>query len=431
MLNDLQHNNIQQEQVLLVGLYGPDLSRYEAEEHIDELALLTDTAGGKVVDKVLQNRTTPDASYYIGEGKLREISSLAKALNIDTLIFDDDLSPTQSLNIEKAAETKVLDRSGLILDIFASRAKTAAAKAQVELAQLKYMRPRLSRFWTHLSRQQGGIGTRGPGEQQIETDRRLIDKRIDTLKQKLDKLDRQRKTQRKRRSNMNTVSLVGYTNAGKSTLMNALTETNVHAEDRLFATLDATIRRYSIDNYDMLLSDTVGFIRKLPHHLIESFKSTLDELREADILLHIIDSSSNMLSDYIEVVEHTLNDLNISNEKQLKIFNKIDIIETNRLVELKRAYPAAVFVSAERGIGLNKLNQKIKKLAEKDFITRTMLIPASKYEGVAFLHRVANIHNQNYVGSDIEVTFSISEENLQRLKSLLSELEMKQEPVNK
>jgi len=431
LLNDLQHNNIQQEQVLLVGLYGPDLSRYEAEEHIDELALLTDTAGGKVVDKVLQNRTTPDASYYIGEGKLREISSLAKALNIDTLIFDDDLSPTQSLNIEKAAETKVLDRSGLILDIFASRAKTAAAKAQVELAQLKYMRPRLSRFWTHLSRQQGGIGTRGPGEQQIETDRRLIDKRIDTLKQKLDKLDRQRKTQRKRRSNMNTVSLVGYTNAGKSTLMNALTETNVHAEDRLFATLDATIRRYSIDNYDMLLSDTVGFIRKLPHHLIESFKSTLDELREADILLHIIDSSSNMLSDYIEVVEHTLNDLNISNEKQLKIFNKIDIIETNRLVELKRAYPAAVFVSAERGIGLNKLNQKIKKLAEKDFITRTMLIPASKYEGVAFLHRVANIHNQNYVGSDIEVTFSISEENLQRLKSLLSELEMKQEPVNK
>lgn len=430
MLNDNQQNNIHEERALLIGLYGPTLSRIEAKEHINELALLTDTAGGLVVDKVLQNRTTPDKSFYIGEGKLHEISGQAKALNIDTLIFDDDLSPTQIRNIEKATETKVLDRSGLILDIFVSRAKTAAAKTQVELAQLQYLRPRLSRFWTHLSRQQGGIGTRGPGESQIETDRRLIGKRIAALKQKLEKLDRQRKTQRKRRSNMISVSLVGYTNAGKSTLMNALTETNVHAEDRLFATLDATVRSHAIDNYDILLSDTVGFIRKLPHHLIESFKSTLDELREADILLHVIDSSSTMLSDYIDVVEKTLDDLDIKDNKQLRVFNKIDAIEPHRLIELKRAYPSAVFVSAERGIGLNGLNEKIKELIEEDFVTQTLRIPASKYEGVAFLHRVANIHSQDYVDSSIDVTFSISEENLQRLENLLEASKSKPEPVN-
>ncbi len=423
MLNDLQNGEIQEERALLVSVYGPETPKLEAKEHINELELLTATAGGLVVDKILQNRTRPDSSFYIGEGKLSEVSGLVKSLDIDTLIFDDDLSPTQIRNIEKAAEAKVLDRSGLILDIFASRAKTAAAKTQVELAQLQYLRPRLSRFWTHLSRQQGGIGTRGPGETQIETDRRLIDKRIASLKQKLEKLDRQRKTQRKRRSDMITVSLVGYTNAGKSTLLNALTETQVHAEDRLFATLDATVRRHSIHNYDMLLSDTVGFIRKLPHHLIESFKSTLDELREADILLHVIDSSSKMYKEYIEVVEETLEELNVTDKKTLKVFNKIDATEHFELTELQRAYPNAAFISAERAIGLNVLNEKIKTLIEQDFVTRTMQIPAAKYEGVAFLHRTANIHSEKYVNSTIEVTFSISEENLLRLNDMLHNVE--------
>ncbi len=430
MIDDLKQANINQERVLLISVYGPDTVKIEAEEHLEELELLTRTAAGTVVDKILQNRTHPDTSLYIGEGKLDEVSGLVKRLQIDTLIFDDDLSPTQIRNIEKAADVKVLDRSGLILDIFASRAKTAAAKTQVELAQLQYLRPRLSRFWTHLSRQQGGIGTRGPGETQIETDRRLIDKRIAVLKKKLEKLDKQRKTQRKRRSGMIKISLVGYTNAGKSTLMNALTETNVHAEDRLFATLDATIRRHSIENYDMLLSDTVGFIRKLPHHLIESFKSTLDELREADILLHVIDSSSKMYSEYIAVVEETLEELNIAGKKMLKVFNKIDAIEPQKLIELKNVYPEAAFISAERGIGLNQLNEEIKALIEQDFITKTLRIPVGKYEGVAFLHRVANIHSEEYVNSSVKVTFSISEENWLRLNDMLSNVDVKRETIN-
>jgi len=330
-----------------VGVYGPETVRMQAEDYIDELAMLTKTAGGVTVEKILQNRTKPDSSTYVGKGKLRELKQIAANRNIDTIIFDDDLSPTQIRNVEKETKAKVLDRSGLILDIFAGRAKTSAAKTQVELAQLQYLLPRLTRFWSHLSRQQGGIGTRGPGETQIETDRRLVDKRIATLKDKLEKLDRQRKTQRKGRSGMTRVSLVGYTNAGKSTLMNALTDTKVLAENRLFATLDSTVRKFELDSYEILLSDTVGFIRKLPHNLIESFKSTLDEVRESDILLHVVDASANVIEDYIEVVEETLEELEVEDKKLLMVFNKVDSIEPQRIAELKAAYPEAVFISAE------------------------------------------------------------------------------------
>ena len=423
MFEDIKNSEIREERALLVGVYGPDTARIQAEDYLDELELLTRTAGGIVIDKILQNRTHPDPSSYIGEGKLREVRGRVNAENIDTIIFDDDLSPTQIRNVEKETEAKVLDRSGLILDIFASRAKTAAAKTQVELAQLQYLLPRLTRFWTHLSRQQGGIGTRGPGETQIETDRRLIDKRIATLKEKLETLDKQRKTQRKRRSNMVRISLVGYTNAGKSTLMNSLTDTEVLAEDRLFATLDSTVRRHEIENYDVLLSDTVGFIRKLPHNLIESFKSTLDEVREADILLHVIDASSAMYNEYIEVVEETLEELDITDKKVLKVFNKIDKLEPQQIAGLRKAHPKAAFISAERGIGLNKLEDKIQDLIEENFVTKTMKIPAAKYEGVAFLHRVANIHSQEYVNASVKVTFSISEENLLRLNHMLDNVE--------
>ena len=420
MFEEINNSEIREERTLLAGVYGPNTARMQAKDYLDELELLTQTAGGIVIDKILQNRTQPDPSSYVGEGKLREIRGRVNSEHIETIIFDDDLSPTQIRNIEKTTEAKVLDRSGLILDIFASRAKTAAAKTQVELAQLQYLRPRLTRFWTHLSRQQGGIGTRGPGESQIETDRRLIDKRISILKDKLETLEKQRKTQRKGRSDMIRLSLVGYTNAGKSTLMNALTDTKVLAEDRLFATLDSTVRRYDIENYDILLSDTVGFIRKLPHNLIESFKSTLDEVREADILLHVIDATSPMYREYIEVVDETLEDLDIVDKKSLKIFNKIDDLEPHRLAELRKAYPDAAFVSAERNIGLNGLQNDIQDLIERDFVTTTMKIPVAKYEGVAFLHRVANIHSQEYVKSSAEVTFSISEENLLRLKNMLN-----------
>lgn len=406
-----------------MGVYGPETVRMQAEDYIDELAMLTKTAGGVTVEKILQNRTKPDSSTYVGKGKLRELKQIAANRNIDTIIFDDDLSPTQIRNVEKETKAKVLDRSGLILDIFAGRAKTSAAKTQVELAQLQYLLPRLTRFWSHLSRQQGGIGTRGPGETQIETDRRLVDKRIATLKDKLEKLDRQRKTQRKGRSGMTRVSLVGYTNAGKSTLMNALTDTKVLAENRLFATLDSTVRKFELDSYEILLSDTVGFIRKLPHNLIESFKSTLDEVRESDILLHVVDASANVIEDYIEVVEETLEELEVEDKKLLMVFNKVDSIEPQRIAELKAAYPEAVFISAERGIGLDKLENRIQELIEEDFVTETMKIPVSKYEGVAFIHRVANIHSEKYVNSSVKLKFSISKKDLMRLQNMLNNID--------
>lgn len=424
MFEEIQNSDIVQERALLVGVYGPETPRMLAEEHLDELELLTYTAGGITVDKVLQNRTHPDPSSYVGSGKLRELKRMSGEKNIDTLIFDDDLSPTQIRNIEKETKSKVLDRSGLILDIFASRAKTAAAKTQVELAQLQYLLPRLTRFWTHLSRQQGGIGTRGPGESQIEMDRRMIDKRIATLKDKLDKIDQQRQTQRKGRTEKVRISLVGYTNAGKSTLMNALTDTKVLAENRLFATLDSTVRKYEIANHEALLSDTVGFIRKLPHDLIESFKSTLDEVRECDILLHVVDASSRMVEDYIEVVRETLEDMDVSGKKSLLVFNKLDVIDSQRIGELKRAYPEAVFVSAERGIGLGTLEDEIKELIEEDYVTKSMTIPAAKYEGVAFLHREANIIEKKYVGSDIKLKFRIAKEDLMRLQAILDNIDV-------
>ncbi|HET6527565.1 MAG TPA: GTPase HflX [Balneolaceae bacterium] len=420
MFEEIQNSDIAQERALLIGIYGPETPRFQAEEYLDELELLTNTAGGISVEKILQNRTQPDSSTYIGSGKLRELKQIVGDKKIDSLIFDDDLSPTQIRNIEKETKAKVLDRSGLILDIFASRAKTSAAKTQVELAQLQYLLPRLTRFWSHLSRQQGGIGTRGPGETQIETDRRLIDKRISNLKEKLEKLDQQRQTQRKGRSGKIRISLVGYTNAGKSTLMNALTDTEVLAEDRLFATLDSTVRRCEIGNHKVLLSDTVGFIRKLPHDLIESFKSTLDEVREADILLHVVDASSRMIEEYINVVDETLKEMDAKDKKTLLVFNKMDSIDAHRIAELKQAYPDSAFISAERGIGLGKLEERIQELIEEDFVTKTMTIPASKYEGVAFLHREAKIIEKKYIGSDIKLTFDIAKADLKRLKTIIS-----------
>jgi GTP-binding protein HflX len=419
LLDEVKNTDIERERTLLVGLYGPDTIRVQAEEYLDELELLTDTAGGITVEKMLQNRTHPDPSSYVGSGKLREIKHLVGERNIETIIFDDDLSPTQIRNVEKQTKTKVLDRSGLILDIFASRAKTAAAKTQVELAQLQYLLPRLTRFWTHLSRQKGGIGTKGPGETQIETDRRLIGKRISNLKDKLDKLDRQRTTQRKGRSKMNTVALVGYTNAGKSTLMNALTDTGVLAEDQLFATLDSTVRRVEVGQHDILLSDTVGFIRKLPHNLIESFKSTLDEVRESDILLHVIDASAFMLEEYIEVVDDTLEELDIENDKTIMIFNKVDKIDAQRLKGLKADYPDAIFISAARGIGIKSLQDSIVDLIERDYVYRQMRLPVKHYKAVSYLHNVAHVDKEEYEGNDVIISFTIAPKHLQKLQQMI------------
>lgn len=423
MIEDIHKPSLEKEKAVLVGIYGPNTPRWLAKEYLDELQLLTDTAGGVSVERILQNRPHPDPTTYIGKGKLNQLKQVIGDKSADLLIFDDDLSATQMRNIEKTTSVKVLDRSGLILDIFASRAKTAAAKTQVELAQLQYLLPRLTRFWTHLSRQKGGIGTKGPGETQIETDRRLIGKRIATLKEKLEKLDRQRTTQRKGREDNTRVALVGYTNAGKSTLMNTLTETNVLAEDRLFATLDSTVRRLILENHEVLLSDTVGFIRKLPHNLIESFKSTLDEVREADILLHVVDSSSNLVDDYIDVVIKTLEELGIENKKHILVFNKIDKLEPMKLINLKKEHPGALFVSAFRGIGLGKLKERLKNLIEEDYISFSYNVPMSQYKAAAFLHEVAIINNEHYDGDEVTIEGSVSKSDQKRFEAMLSELE--------
>ncbi|MBO6622979.1 MAG: GTPase HflX [Balneola sp.] len=420
MLDDIKNSDIEKERVMLVGLYGPDTTKFQAEEYLEELALLADTAGGITVEKVLQNKTNPDITTFVGKGKLQELKRLKGELNIDTIIFDDDLSPTQVRNIETGTDAKILDRSALILDIFAGRAKTAAAKTQVELAQLQYLLPRLTRYWTHLSRQKGGIGTKGPGETQIETDRRIIGQRIATLKDKLTKLDKQRTTQRKGREGMHRVSLVGYTNAGKSTLMNALTETNVLAEDRLFATLDSTVRRHELENHTILLSDTVGFIRKLPHNLVESFKSTLDEVREADVLLHVIDGSSKMAHEYKEVVDTTLEELNATNTRTILVLNKVDMMDADQIREMRSDYPDAIFVSAEQSIGLDELEEKIEQMIESEYEDHILQIPMSKYKAVAFIHENANVDKEVYEGSDVELTFRMAEKDFEQLSHLLN-----------
>jgi|TARA_R100000388_G_scaffold95033_1_gene86060 GTP-binding protein HflX len=419
LLDDVKNSDIERERVVLVGLYGPETTRFQAEEYLDELELLADTAGGITVEKILQNKTHPDPSTYIGKGKLNELKRIMGDKKISTVIFDDDLSPTQIRNVEKGTDAKVLDRSALILDIFAARAKTAAAKTQVELAQLEYLLPRLTRYWTHLSRQSGGIGTKGPGETQIETDRRLIGRRISVLKEKLEKLSKQRTTQRKGREGMNRISLVGYTNAGKSTLMNALTESGVFAEDRLFATLDSTVRRHELENHSVLLSDTVGFIRKLPHNLVESFKSTLDEVREADILLHVVDASSKMAHEYIEVVEETLEEIEATNKRTILVFNKVDRMDAHQVADMKREYPNAVFVSAEQRIGLKELERSIEEMIELDYSRHTMQIPVSKYKAVAFIHENATVEEESYEGTDVELTFNIAKKDFKQLSHLL------------
>lgn len=312
------------ERAVLVGLITQNQDESQAREYLEELEFLAETAGAEVTKHFLQRLDIPNHATFVGTGKLEEISEYIRSHEIDTVIFDDDLSPTQLRNIEKALECKVLDRTFLILDIFARRAQTAHAKTQVELAQYQYMLPRLTRLWTHLERQRGGIGMRGPGESQIETDRRIILDKISRLKDQLIKIDKQKATQRKNRGKLVRVALVGYTNVGKSTMMNLLSTSDVFAENKLFATLDTTVRKMVVGNLPFLLADTVGFIRKLPHGLVESFKSTLDEVRESDILLHVIDISHPGFEEQIEVVSRTLNEIKAGDKPTIFIFNKID-----------------------------------------------------------------------------------------------------------
>jgi GTPase len=316
----------EKEKVALVGLISGRLTEETVFEYLDELEFLVETAGGKTLKKFTQRLDKPDKTTFVGKGKLEEIADYVKENEIDILIFDDELSPSQQRNIERVVQTRVLDRSNLILDIFALRARTANARTQVELAQYQYLLPRLAGMWTHLERQKGGIGLKGPGEKEIETDRRIVRDKISLLKKKLELIDKQKSTQRSNRGNMVRVALVGYTNVGKSTIMNLMAKSEVFAEDKLFATLDTTVRKVVIETLPFLLSDTVGFIRKLPHHLIDSFKSTLDEVREADILLHVVDISHPNFDEQIAVVKETLNDIIGTDDPRetIMIFNKID-----------------------------------------------------------------------------------------------------------
>jgi len=314
----------QKERIVIVGLVTSRQNEKKVKEYLDELEFLVDTAGAEVWERFIQKLENPNRATFVGTGKLQEIADFVKVHDIDTVIFDDELSPTHLRNIEPVLNCKVIDRTNLILDIFAKRAQTAHSKTQVELAQCQYLLPRLTRFWSHLERQQGGVGSRGPGESQIETDRRIVLDRISFLKENLEKIDRQMSVQRRNRGNMIRVALVGYTNVGKSTVMNLISKSEVFAENKLFATLDTTVRKVVIANLPFLLTDTVGFIRKLPVHLVESFKSTLDETREADLLIHVVDISHAGFESQVEVVNKTLGEIGAGDKPMIYLFNKID-----------------------------------------------------------------------------------------------------------
>ena len=376
-----------QETAVLVAVPGYRQTDEQTNEYLDELAFLTETAGAQTIKRFVQKLEKPDRATFVGSGKLEEIKAFVKEHNVDMVIFDDDLSPSQVRNIENELQLKIVDRSLLILDIFALRAKTAQAHAQVEMAQYQYLLPRLTNLWTHLSKQKGGIGMKGPGETEIETDRRIVRDKISLLRDRLKKFEKQNFEQRKARSGMVRVALVGYTNVGKSTIMNLLSKSDVFAENKLFATVDATVRKVVLDNIPFLLSNTVGFIRKLPTKLIEAFKSTLDEIREADLLVHVVDVSHPSFEEHIEVVNDTLKDINAADKPVLLVFNKVDLYLQKReqemqeeghevlpsIDDLKATYMAkvhapALFISATNKVNIDEMREELqRRVAEIHF----------------------------------------------------------------
>lgn len=387
----LEKKNLDYEKVVLVGIIHQQQDEKKSKEYLDELEFLTYTAGGEVVKRFVQKIDTPNPKTFIGTGKIEEVKLFIEENKVGTIVFDDELTPAQQNNIEKLLQIKVLDRTTLILDIFAQRAQTSYARTQVELAQYQYLLPRLTGLWTHLERQRGGIGMRGPGETEIETDRRIVRDRIALLKKKLESIDRQMATQRSNRGALVRVALIGYTNVGKSTLMNVISKSNVFAENKLFATLDTTVRKVVIENLPFLLSDTVGFIRKLPTQLIESFKSTLDEVREADLLLHVVDISHPNFEEHINSVNQILSEINSIDKPTIMIFNKIDaykyeILEEDDLITkrsskhftladwkqtwMNRTNGDAIFISATNKENLDEFREKIYEKVKEIHVTR-------------------------------------------------------------
>ncbi len=389
MIELKKKNTLERERCILIGIVNRDQDEEKSREYLEELRFLADTAGADTIHMFTQKLTQANSRTFLGSGKMEDIKGFVQAEHIDMIVFDDELTPSQLKNIEALMEVKVMDRTNLILDIFAARAQTSYARTQVELAQYQYLLPRLTRMWTHLERQKGGIGMRGPGETQIETDRRIIQEKISLLKKKLAKIDVQMSTQRGNRGKVVRVALVGYTNVGKSTLLNLLCKTDVLAENKLFATLDTTVRKINIDNLPLLLTDTVGFIRKLPTQLVESFKSTLDEVREADVLLHVVDISHPSFMDHIESVNIILQEIESMDKPCIMVFNKIDAFTYNEpdefdlelteenydLAQWKRTWmnkvgERAVFISAQDKNNIDELRQTLYRVAAEIHATR-------------------------------------------------------------
>lgn len=386
----------QKERALAVTVIKKGSDRESAEEYLTELVDLAKTAGAEVVGTIYQELPYPNRATLIGKGKVVELQEMIEEEKIDMVVFDNDLSPVQARNLENKLKLKILDRSGIILDIFSSRAKTQEAKTQVELAQLQYILPRLSGMWTHLSKQYGGIGMKGPGETQIETDRRMIREKIQRLKAKLELIDTQRAQQRKNRDKLPRFALVGYTNAGKSTLLNTITSADTYVEDQLFATLDTTVRSFDLpDGQKALLSDTVGFIRKLPTHLVASFRSTLAEAAEAEFLLHVVDITHRYFEDHIEIVNRTLKSLNIDSSEAIIVFNKIDELEEMDILHsVETKYPNSIFISAKRSININRLLDLLQEKYDATSSIVQILLPYSESSLISKLFNLTEIISQ-------------------------------------
>ncbi|NUO80066.1 GTPase HflX [candidate division KSB1 bacterium] len=416
------------ERAVLVGLSLPGHTRQASESSLEELAQLADTAGADVIETVLHARPKIDPAYFIGQGKADFIAALVTQQDIDVVIFDDDLSPGQAANLERLFDTKVLDRSGLILDIFARRARTREARTQVELAQLEYLLPRLAGQWTHFTRHAGGIGLRGPGETQLETDRRIVRQRIAHLTKELQKIERQRAVRRQHREGVFKVALVGYTNAGKSTLLNALTEAQVLVENRLFATLDPTVRAlrnesngFHKDVGEILLIDTVGFIRKLPHDLVASFKSTLEEACEAELLLHVIDVTHPDFEQHIKTVREVLNELELGEYPVLHVFNKVDALhEPGLITRLRNEYAPAVMISAERKMFLHELQERIVEFATANVVEFEAELPIAEPALLARIHRMANVLERRFEDDRVIVKLRARQPEADQIRHFLN-----------